>query len=80
LATLKEVRRVRAFFDLPETEREENTARIDQGTRVLEPFDGGRTPLVRGGSEPLGNKDNKTPYGSAEGSSRYGVTSDTSDE
>jgi hypothetical protein len=33
LATLKEVRRVRAFFDLPETEGEENTARIDQGAR-----------------------------------------------
>jgi hypothetical protein len=82
LATLKEVRRVRAFFDLPETEGEENTARIDhQGAQVLEAFDVGRTPLVRGRSEPLGSTDNRTPYGSGEGSSKYGTTScDTSDE
>src|SRR5215216_7893164 len=81
LATLKEMRRVRAFFDLPETEGE-NTARIDhQGAQVLEPFDVGRAPLVRGRSEPLGSTDNRTPYGSGEGSSMYGATScDTSDE
>jgi hypothetical protein len=30
-ATLKEVRRMRAFFDLPKPEEEEDTTRIDQG-------------------------------------------------
>jgi hypothetical protein len=80
LAILNEVRRVRAFFDLPETEREENTARIEQGAQAHEPFDVGRTPLMRGRSEPPGDTDNETHYGVAKGSSMYGATSDTSDE
>ena len=81
LVTLKEVRRVRVFFDLPETEGEENTTQINQGAQVLESFDVGRTPLVRGRrSGPLSDPGNKTYYGSAEGSSRHDGTSDTSDE
>ena len=80
LATLNEVRRVRAFFDLPETEREENTARIGQGAQAHEPFDVGRTPLMRRRSEPPGDTDNETHYGVAKGSSTYGATSDTSNE
>ncbi len=79
-ATLKEVRRVRAFFDLPEMEGEENTGRIDQGAQVLEPFDVGRTPLERRRSGPLEDRDDTTSYGSAEDSSMYGATSDTSNE
>ena len=80
LATLKEVKRVRAFFDLPEIEGEKNTGRIDQGTQVLEPFDVGKTPLMRGRSRPLDSRDDTTSYGSVEDPSKYGTTSDTSDE
>ena len=39
-ATLKEVRQVRAYFDLPRTREEENTGPTDRGTqRVLKPSD-----------------------------------------
>jgi|SRR5829696_2263937 len=83
LATLKEVRRVRAFFDLPDTEGEEdNTARIDhRGAQVLEASDINRTsPVVSRRSEPLGRTEHRTFYTSAEVSSEYGAASDTSEE
>src|SRR5215217_5710045 len=83
LATLKEVKRVRAFFDLPDTEGEEdNTARIDRrGAQVLEAFDANRTsPVVSRRSEPLGRTEHRTFYTSAEVSSEYGAASDTSEE
>jgi hypothetical protein len=79
-ATLKEVRRVRDFFDLPEMEGEKNTGRIDKGAQVLEPFDVGKTPLVRERSGPLGGSDDTTSHRPIEGSSMYGGASDTSDE
>ena len=79
-ATLNEVRRVRAFFDLPEMEGEKNTGRTDTGVQVLETFDVGQTPLVRERSGPLGGRDDTTSYGPVEGSSTYGGTSDTSEE
>jgi hypothetical protein len=80
-ATLKEVRRVRDFFDLPEMEGEKNTGRIDKGAQVLEPLTVGRTtPLVRERSGPLGDSDDTTSHRPIEGSSMYGGASDTSEE
>ena len=79
-ATLKEVRRVRAFFDLPEMEGEKNTGQVDKDTQVLEPLTVGRTPLVRERSGPLGDSDDTTSHGPIEDSLMYGVTSDISDE
>ena len=79
-ATLKEVRRVRAFFDLPEMEGEKNTGRNDTGAQVLEPFDVGKTPLVRERFGLLDGRDDTTSYGPIEGSSTYGGASDTSEE
>ena len=79
-ATLKEVRRVRAFFDLPEMEGERNTGRNDTGAQVLETFDVGKTPLVRERSGPLDSRDDTTSYGPIEGSSTYDSASDTSEE
>jgi hypothetical protein len=54
-ATLEGVRRVRAFFELHETEGEENTGPLGQRTHVLEPADVDRaqisdTPLYPGGN------------------------------
>src|ERR671913_2638461 len=46
-ATLEGVRRVRAFFELYETEGEENDGPADRGTRG-EPSDADRMPLARG--------------------------------
>src|ERR687886_1882341 len=79
-AAVKEARRVRAFFDLPEMEGEKNTGRTDKGVQVLETFDVGQTPLVRERSGPLGDSDDTTSYGPVEGSSTYCGTSDTFDE
>ena len=79
-ATLKEVRRVRAFFDLPEMEGEKNTGQVDKDTQILEPLTVGRTPLVRERSGPLGDSDDTTSHGPIEDSLMYGVTSDISDE
>ena len=79
-AAVKEVRRVRAFFDLPEMEGEKNTGQADKDTQVLEPLTVGKTPLVRERSGPLGDIDDTTSHGPIEDSSMYGVTSDISDE
>src|SRR5919205_1754544 len=79
-AAVKEARRVRAFFDLPEMEGEKNTGQVDKDTQVLEPLSVGQTPLVRERSGPLGDSDDTTSHGPVEGSSTYGVTSDISDE
>ena len=54
-ATLEGVRRVRAFFELHETEGEEGTGPLGQRTHVLEPADVDRaqisdTPLYPGGN------------------------------
>src|SRR5215210_5054967 len=54
-ATLEGVRRVRAFFELHESEGEEGTGPLDQRTHVLEPADVDRaqisdTPLYPGGN------------------------------
>jgi hypothetical protein len=54
-ATLEGVRRVRAFFEFPETEGEENTGPLGQRTHVLESVDVDRaqipdTPLHPGGN------------------------------
>jgi hypothetical protein len=54
-ATLEGVRRVRAFFELHETEGEEGTGPLGQRTHVLEPADVDRaqisdTPLHPGGN------------------------------
>jgi hypothetical protein len=54
-ATLEGVKRVRAFFELHETEGEEGTGPLGQRTHVLEPADVDRaqisdTPLYPGGS------------------------------
>ncbi|MBV9453549.1 MAG: hypothetical protein JOZ19_05435 [Rubrobacter sp.] len=78
-ATLKEVRRVRAFFDLPEVEGEKNTGRIDQGAQVLESFDVGKTALVSGRSRPHDGRDDTTSFGSVEGSSKHHIVSDKLD-
>src|ERR687898_537226 len=51
-ATLEGVRRVRAFFEFPETEGEENAGPADRGTRG-EPSDADRMPQARGRSGPL---------------------------
>src|SRR5215207_1052372 len=51
-ATLEGVRRVRAFFELHETEGEENAGPADRGTRG-EPSDADRMPLARGRPGPL---------------------------
>jgi hypothetical protein len=49
-ATLEEVRRVRAFFELPESGAEENTGPLDEGTHVLEP---GRVDRAQISDRPL---------------------------
>jgi hypothetical protein len=51
-ATLEGARRVRAFFELHETEGEENAGPADRGTRG-EPSDADRMPLARGRPGPL---------------------------
>src|SRR5829696_4547576 len=51
-ATLEGVRRVRAFFELHESEGEENAGPADRGTRG-EPSDADRMPLARGRPGPL---------------------------
>ena len=79
-AAVKEARRVRAFFDLPEMEGEKNTGQVDKDTQVLEPLTVGRTPLVRERSGPLGDSDDTASHEPTEDSSMYGVTSDISDE
>src|SRR5215212_8612008 len=49
-ATLEGVRRVRAFFELPESGAEENTGPLDEGTHVLEP---GRADRAQISDRPL---------------------------
>ena len=77
-AALKEVRRVRAFFDFPKMEGEENTASTDKDTQLVEPLDPDRTQ-VRWRSRPLADIDRLTD-GPTEGSSAYGAHHGVSDE
>ena len=60
LATLKEVRRVRAFFDLPETEGEENADPIAQDAQPLRVL---KTQEEGGGSSPPTAADSKVSVG-----------------
>jgi hypothetical protein len=78
--TLKEVRRVRDFFGLPEIEGEKKTRQIDQGPQVLEPFDVGKTPRVSGRSRPPDGGDDTTSFGSIEDYSKYDAASDKPDK
>jgi hypothetical protein len=70
-ATLEGARRVRAFFEFPETEGEENDGPADRGTRG-EPFDADMMPHARGRSGPL---DSTTILGSARQEARRHHTS-----
>ncbi len=78
-ATLKEVRRVRAFFDLLKTEGEESSDSVEQGMQVLEPSEVVRT-WVRGRSGPLEDIDKATTYEPSEDSSGYRNPSGPSSE
>src|SRR5829696_30919 len=51
-ATLEGVRRVRAFFELHESEAEEDTGPLDEGTQVLEPV---RVDRAQSSYKPLFN-------------------------
>jgi len=66
-ATLKEVRRVRAFFGLLETEGGENAGSPEQGIHILEPSNVARTQ-VRRRFDPLEGTDKPTTYEPSEDS------------
>jgi hypothetical protein len=55
-ATLEGARRVRAFFEFPETEGEENTGPLGQRTHVLEPVDVDRAQIP---DTPLTHRDTR---------------------
>jgi hypothetical protein len=78
-ATLKEVRRVRAFFDLLKTEGEESPDSVEQGMQVLESSEVVEI-RVRGRSGPLEATDKATTYEPSEDSSGYRNPSGPSNE
>ena len=78
--TLKEVRRVCAFFDLLKTEGEEKSDSPQQeGIQVLEPSEVART-RVRGRSGPLEVTGRSTTREPSEDSSAYRAPSGTTNE
>ena len=76
---LKEVRRVRAFFDFPKMEAEENTGSTDKDTQLLKPLDPDKT-RVRWHYRPLADIDRFTDRPTNEGSSALGARQGVSDE
>jgi hypothetical protein len=76
---LKEVRRVRTFFDFLKMEREESPGRSDQDTQSLEPLDTDSTQVKRRSGDPLAGTDRPT-YGPAEGSATYDTPHGATDE
>ncbi len=74
---LEEVRRVRAFFDFPDTGESAGPPGDSTGdeTQVLEPFDPDGTQVMRQHSDPRGEADEP-----AEGPSAYGTSHGTTEE
>jgi hypothetical protein len=74
-AALNEARRVRAFFDFPKTDEDENIALIDEATQPLRVLG----TQVRRSSTPPTSTDS-TAYGAAEDCPDYGASPSTADE